>query len=113
MPTLFTKGNVDEVLARSHPAMRFGKLKDGENVIVEEKDGKKLAAYVVNGRVVDWIGYDAKGNQVPTVVTRVPKKPGKVALAEEPKRYLVCVLIVGDFERKLFSTVTTLHYDFF
>lgn len=96
MPNLYSVANVAKALAGRHPRLHLRKLKEGANVVHEERNGTKLVAFVVQGRVVDWIGYDPKGNEVPTVVTRKPAKKKLMARAAAVgTRYLVCVCLKG------------------
>ena len=92
-------GNINEILAERHPQLYVPKvLKDGKNVIY--KGGAKLVAFGFEGRVVDWIGYDAEGNQVPTVVIREPYAEEKFEDKDKPTgtRYQVCVCLTGPEE---------------
>ncbi|MGC2698515.1 MAG: hypothetical protein WA738_22225 [Candidatus Angelobacter sp.] len=96
MPTLFTKANVNKVLGQHYPKLRLKKLKNGDNIVRTEEDGTKLVATVVKGVIVNWGGYDADGNEIPTVVTTKPQKKksstGKKPISN-PKWYLVCMCL--------------------
>jgi hypothetical protein len=96
---------MDKLLAQDFPSLKIPKdLKNGDN-IVAEKAGVKIVARGIDGRVVDWVAYDANGKQVATVVTRKPptnhgRHPGfkEADGGEQRVLYQVCVCLEGPGE---------------
>jgi len=85
MPTPLGK-SVREVLAEKHPELHADQLKEGENVLLKEKDGTKYVAMVSKGKIDRLAVFDAKGKQG-TMVRIEPPPPAK------PDRFINMVLV--------------------
>jgi hypothetical protein len=48
--------------------------KDGEHVVYDDKQGRKLLARVSHDSITEWIARDGNGNEVPTVLIRQPSE---------------------------------------
>lgn len=87
MPAPLDK-SVIEILAKKHPKLHADQLKEGENVLLKEKDGTKYVAMVSKGKIGRLAVYGANGKQGITV--RIEPPPPAEA---EPARFINMVLV--------------------
>jgi hypothetical protein len=82
--------SVNELLGQKHPELHADQLKEGENVLLKEKDGTKYMAMVFEGKIDRLAVFDAKGKQGTTVRIE-PPPPAKPA--EFLNFALVCMCV--------------------
>jgi hypothetical protein len=92
MPTPLAK-SIREILAEKHPELHADQLKEGENVLLKEKDGTKYVAMVSKGKIDGLAVFDANGKQgtMVRIEPPPPAKPDPVSPAEG--RFLGAVLV--------------------
>ena len=81
------------------PELSVRGLKEGENIVHKEADGRKLIAHVSKGLIEQWSAVDKGGNSVPSVVIQKPGgSPNGQKVAARARYYIVCACFEsGDF----------------
>ena len=74
--------------------------KNGEHVVYEDDDGRKLIAHVSDGIVVQWSAFDRDQSEVATVVIRQPSQnpPGEGATNEQALRRARWAIVCACYE---------------
>ena len=82
--------SVSEILAKKHPQLDTDQLKEGENLLLKEKNGTRYVAMVSEGKIDRLAVFDANDKQGTTVQI---EPPGPAKPAGFINMVLVCMCV--------------------